>query len=504
MRRLPLAVILLSALAAVLTAGAADTIIDFRALDKAELDLTLRGRSALLVFPEGARVTVSSPGMALYLVRAPGFEATEEGYSRPGDKGPFDVRLDAAAGKLTFLTADSGAPLPEVPDSVKGPVDFRFIHSEELSRWIRYNRVEGLYLGLDFDSRRFSPDPYSVQLNAGYAIGQHIVQYNAGVSFNLRAIFRWPGDFFLAHGKKIESEDGWIVSENENSLQMLLFGYDYRDYFLNSYNRAEGRLEPFRNLHLTGSLNSASYLALGTVEKYYLLGSDTLSVRWNPWVLERIDRFVTAELRFDNAGESFPKTGLDASLKGEFSGGQIRSAFTYRKAVADVRAYQGLSSRTEIMGRCYAGEIVSRTGNQDIALQKLFDFSGPGTVRGLPFREDGNFVDKNRILTLNAEIRHLGAFTRGIGPACVGRFLPEMIFALFADAGRAWNTGDYGHSNAGFNNPLPEIDPGRFFKTLGFGLSDPRERVRVELTRTYYRDFPAPWDRATVRFGRTF
>jgi len=104
-----------------------------------------------------------------------------------------------------------------------------------------YNRVDGLYAGLILPpARREGSALYGRLL---YAFGAESLRYQIGLDvFPLyRGDMRWHGpgsDTMLSLGGEVhnltDTEDDWIISEEENTLSSVLLRRDFRDYFRRS------------------------------------------------------------------------------------------------------------------------------------------------------------------------------------------------------------------------------------------------------------------------------
>ncbi|OGS34727.1 MAG: hypothetical protein A2293_03455 [Elusimicrobia bacterium RIFOXYB2_FULL_49_7] len=483
------------------------TIIDLRRWQGTFLEMSLNGGSCILVFSEEANVRVTRHALSAFICRAPSFKHRMDGYERldGSSQASTVVRLSGWGGSLSLLTLEDSVPLDDRVKTEAGYRDIHFFETEDISRWIRYNRVEGLYLGGDFNSRRLYPDRFALTANAGYAISARLVEYNLAAHLDLSRQLPLSPTLAIRYGKSPQcGDDTRLNSVNENSLQMFLFGDDFRDYYISDYVGLTGEIKPIHPLSIQAEVTSTFYKGLSTAERFSLFGQDTNRVRSNPWIQEKKDRYVTFTGRYRTIEPIFPRKGVDLFGQADYSGGRIGSEFTYRRVLTDLRGYASPAKNTELTLRLLTGEVTGKNGPSEIASPRLFDFGGFGTVRGLPFREDGNLLDKNRIFTATAEVRHQGNFSRALKPACVFGWFPDLLFSFFVDAGQAWNTEDKGKSNVDFTNPLDEINVDKFYKTVGIGFSDPGDHLQINLTRTYFRDYDLPYDRAFIRFGRSF
>jgi hypothetical protein len=482
-------------------------ILDFRGM-KGDMDgaVSIRGGRTILVFPEEAAVTISRTTSALSCIFGKGFEVKGDQVLKQGSGPSCTIKLEAWGGGLVLLSAGEDVSLEEALEGVRDADWIKQITLDDLDDYVRYNRVEGLYLGAVYDSRRVQKKELGVIGKLGYAISQKLAEYEVGATFG-RKFARSELNLKLAHGKKADSDDDWKISTGENTLQMFLFGNDYKDYFLSKYTDLSGSLKIGPSLTLSGKAGADEYGPLDKKANWYLFGSDSLAIRGNHWIAKGKDHYLQAAVDFKNAGDLFPRQGFHAFFKGEYSGGAIKSDYCYRKAVGDVRGYYPCSNRAEFSLRGYAGEVTGKAGRQWIPNQKMFDFGGLATVRGFSHLADWTLMDKNRMFFLSSEFKYAGQISRDVYFPLVSGLFNKALFIFFFDAGRAWNTEDNGKVNTNFNNIIPEIKPDKFHKTFGLGLADRNEHLRIDFMRLLRTDREKDdriEDRVNIRFARAF
>jgi len=110
----------------------------------------------------------------------------------------------------------------------------------------RYNRVDGLSLGL---THKFAdPDSTlpSAWVGGGYAFESRRWRYELGVE---QTILRHPA---VAIGGRMSrllvSDDDWLLSNDENSAFAFVAGEDYKDYYESEQAQAYVRMKPVRDL----------------------------------------------------------------------------------------------------------------------------------------------------------------------------------------------------------------------------------------------------------------
>ncbi|MFH0922012.1 MAG: BamA/TamA family outer membrane protein [Fibrobacterota bacterium] len=470
---------------------------DLRGLpDSASVEYTVTAGRLTLVFSEDAAITIVDSGAFFSAVLGNGFDRSGNTLIRAGEGKALHITLTLRGGSVTLLPADSTMPLDSVLAHASAPTlaSAQFINN--WSDFVRYNRAEGLFLGAAFDSRRLDRGRRGLLLSAGYATGARLVEYEAGavVGFPLGRI---KAEGRLTHGLRAITEDTRIIDADENTLLMFLFGDDYRDYFNSKYTELSGSLQPLRGFRLFGAAGNAYYHSLARNAVFHLFGDDSLFVRWNPGVIENEDHYLKAGAEWDDVRGPFPRQGFRAKALGEYSGGRIKSSFSYRKATLDLRAFRPLSPVVELSCGLFAGEVTGKVGRNAIATQKLFDFGGIGTVRGLRFREEADFLDQDRIVTATAEIRvRAGRILDGFIPVLPRLLPPRSLILVGFDAGSIWNTQN---DNLDFDNLFTEMRMARFHKSVTLGLSDPNENIRLELSRAFRFDRDETSDAVMLR-----
>jgi uncharacterized protein DUF5686/carboxypeptidase-like protein len=170
----------------------------------------------------------------------------------------------------------------------------RLLNSVEL----RFNRVEGLFLGGDFHPERLSP--YIVpRVEAGYALSAHRFEHRLGVTLFGSKEHRLGvgGDWYST----IEHfPDGDFYGPAAISLMALLLKNDYRDYYLAKGWRMFVAAAPGRRLDATLSFISETDYSLSRESDFSLFARSS-EYRPNPPVREGRLRAVRLDLRLGPA-----------------------------------------------------------------------------------------------------------------------------------------------------------------------------------------------------------
>ncbi len=316
---------------------------------------------------------------------------------------------------------------------------------------IRYNRVEGFYLGLersplDLNSRR----PGRIFGEAGYAFGLEDFRYAIGA--DLRVTPRGPyavkvGGFYR---ESTVTEDDWKIDPVENALGAFVARHDAYDYYeaegwtvytegqLGKYGRAQA------------GFRSEEHRRLDRNVTWSLFGGDEF--RYNPAATEEtVNSFVgTLELGRVRGLTDLPRGAalrLDAEL-GQGVGGDA----DFSRFVADGRLYLPVSMYSSLSLRLRGGTTVG----DDVPFQKGFTLGGLGSVRAYPQNAFGG----TRMVTSSAEF----TITQ---PGLLDDLLNDVHLFGFADYGWTGNGQAFALADG--------------VGDVGFGVGLDERRVRLEL-----------------------
>jgi hypothetical protein len=246
---------------------------------------------------------------------------------------------------------------------------------------IRYNRVEGLVLGI----RRLplSWDDYErakVYGHGGYAFGSKEWQYEIGAEaragrYNSDSVV----DFKLggAYRKTTATQDIWKSSWVENSLAAFLFNYDFLDYFevqgWTAY--AAVRLTPL--VQITGAYRQEEYRSLRNAVTWSLFGGHDF--RYNPPINAGDMNTVAVAVEGGSVADlDWLPRGVAFRLEAEF-GRDFGGDFDFNRYVGDVRFYLPFNDRSTLSLRARGG-----TATGTLPFQKAFTVGGIGSMRSYP------------------------------------------------------------------------------------------------------------------------
>jgi len=331
---------------------------------------------------------------------------------------------------------------------------------------VHYNRVDGLFLGGELTRQydeSFAPN-IDFFGSGGYAFAAKRWQYQAGGEF-------YAGNYvrFILGGEThdlTDSQDGWIIPEEENSIAAALINEDFCDYY-----RREGH-SFFAGQHIGRALKwSAEYRR----DHHRSLSNQT---DWSLFVNKKFFRAnpeidpgkmisYVGQIAFDTRNHRrHPDRGWFVSIAGERSRPSFESAFDFDRVIVDVRRYQPFGYGKNLDLRLRAG-----TGRGVLPRQFLFDLGGISTLRGYDFKE----FTGDRMVLANAEYRLNSGVSRLRHIPVIG----EFNLVLFADAGLAWFAGD----NTAPENSFDSLTWSKLKTDVGVALTDRDGQIRLNVAK---------------------
>lgn len=367
-----------------------------------------------------------------------------------------------------------------------------------------YNRVEGLPIQLGpVLNRRTSWG--SVHLDAAAIIrtGSSFNSDNGDIGDDLRTEVRFGHGRGIGIGAEaynvVDAVQSWELSDLEVALAAFLARRDYRDY----YNRHGGRglvtLYGARDLSLTASFGQERWSSRELRNPFTLFNAER-TWRANPAVDEGLFHVAGATLKFDTRTDpDDPWSGWFVNADLEHGRGAMtslaptsvlrqptRSGITdYTRGLFDFRRYNRLGPNAQLNVR---GVFGGWLGGDQLPLERRFSVDGPGSLPGFDFHSARSGID-------------VGSCENGIGipgrPAQCDRIAlaqieyrsdlrlnfsgdwedwprhyysahGDVVWVLFADAGRGWNTGTPDGTLTYGRGTLPPLST--FRSDVGLGL----------------------------------
>ncbi len=300
----------------------------------------------------------------------------------------------------------------------------------------RYNRVEGVYLGLASD-KKFYWDGHRIISGYG-SLGYGFLTHRWRGQLGLDRQFATGAHLFElgAEGHNLtDTKDDWIITQGENTAAAFFLREDYRDYFQRAGFSGHGAWYT-KTPELTTMLNAEyRYDEYESLEKRanWSLFKNKDGFRDNPMVNEGTMKstVITAgistveEKKRSSAGwNTFAQIEI-GTLKYDVITGEesaLRNS-DFTRAVVDIRRYQPLSRYDNLNMRVRFGSLKG-----DYIVQKGFEVGGVNTLPAFGFKEFAG----NRMALGNVEYALNGSVFDNVS------FWPGFLtLMVFADAGSA-------------------------------------------------------------------
>jgi outer membrane protein assembly factor BamA len=345
-------------------------------------------------------------------------------------------------------------------------------------RWepeVRYNRVEGVYLGMKLNKdggrrwRSNRPTRYGFVGNA-FAAGE--LQYQVGLEKGFFDEFRLG--FGGEYHRRITTPDLWIMPAEENSAAAFLIKEDFHDFYFTEGWSGSVSQNFTPALKISAAYQTDKYRAEDRHARWSLFGGKKV-FRENPLMDEGMNNAVSGRLVIDTRN-SVRRTsrGWYIQIEGERAGDAFGGDFEYDRYVADLRRFQPLGFGEGVDLRIRVG-----TGQGRMPWQKAYYLGGPSTLRGFRYKAFPNGWEQpgaNRMVLAQLEYR-------------LGRDeLPDMMdmgildnfnLILFTDAG--WTASV--DSTLGPTEGFDDLSIGRLKNDVGIALANHDGNVRFEVAR---------------------
>jgi hypothetical protein len=343
----------------------------------------------------------------------------------------------------------------------------------------RYDRVEGLYLGLllnQNEDRQVKPprksDTPFLYGSAGYTLKLKKFEGQMGIEK------RFGEDNPLGVGAEfhsiVETPDRWIISGHENSLAAFLLCEDFRDYYFSEGAGGYVTQTLGSAVRMTAAYQRDQFDSLQKNTDWALFGGKK-KFRENPAMSAGETRSIAGKIVFDTRNSPKNTTrGLYVQVEGERAGGDMGGNFDFDRLLADVRWYWTLDSWEGLDFRLRAGSV---TGNAP--WQKTFHLGGISTLRGFSYKAfpSGPLQPGGNRMAL-AQVEY--TFGREDFPYGLDLgFLDQFNLILFSDAGWVGTVGTQKDLWEGFDG----ISGGAIKNDAGIALANRSGNVRLEVAR---------------------
>jgi len=333
----------------------------------------------------------------------------------------------------------------------------------------RYNRVEGLFLGLKLDKNEWGYDYdafFDLYGHIGYGFADKRACYQIGIQ---RSIFGNFGPVFGIEAHDVTtSQDTWMMPTFENSLAAFLIKEDFHDFYREQGYSAYASIFISEYLKLSGEYHEENHFNLKKNTNWSIFGGDK-KFRYNPSIDEIDYKSVKAKISFDTRNSfKYPDKGWWFNAEGEFARkGLNDNGVDFDRYIVDLRRYQPMSYGENLDFRVRIG---SSRGCLPTQLQ--FDAGAFSALRGYEFKEFQNY---NRMVLGSVEYRIYGR--RNPLNNIFG--INDFNLILFADAGYLWSAKDSLEANEGFDSK----DWEDLKTSLGFAISNDEGNVRLNFAK---------------------
>ena len=323
---------------------------------------------------------------------------------------------------------------------------------------VRFNRVEGLFLGYRLKGGPKTRESVKLFVEAGYGLHNASPRWEAGLAY--------VGDRVSATAAvfdRTESADVEPIPTNENSLFSLIFKGDDRNYFRakNGFEaQSTYRLRP--RLHLFGVLSAYAYESM-PVETEWSLFYPNRRFRANPEVrpgdLERLALGFIADTRVKS-----PIFRSAWYVKAVYERGF--RAFDYHGAILTIKRYQKLRFGNQAI------VLRARVGTRESAAeQHRFHLGGVSTLRGYGTKA----FFGNRMILINGDYLFRGdLFSR-----LPGLHLLNLI--LFVDTG--WISPELPHKH--LFHGFQDVNLHDFKTNAGLAVAFSQQLFRINVARRF-------------------
>ncbi|NOX38712.1 MAG: BamA/TamA family outer membrane protein [Calditrichaeota bacterium] len=338
-------------------------------------------------------------------------------------------------------------------------------HADAEKLVFRYNRVEGVFLGINMRQPWRRTRYFSLYGFGGYGFKNKAWRYELGI----RRWFIDPYDYRLEIGFDIhdltDTKDLWRTSYLENSLAAFLFREDYHDYF----RRYGYRVYVAQNLGSRAFLKleyrDDDYESMSNVTNWSLFGGKKV-FRENPPLGIYEGKYQTLIARFNwdrRKGYHYHQRGWWLNLEAEIAPESWKNTTIFERYLLELRTYIRLTPDENLNARVLVG-----ASQGDLPIQKNFELGGIGTLRGFPYKA---FVGNQMIL---------GNVEYVVSNDLLGFPFPDgWNLILFGDVGAVWRS-----------NPDQKLDEiwknlhrDRLKSNIGFAIASRDGDFRVNIAR---------------------
>ncbi len=345
-----------------------------------------------------------------------------------------------------------------ISDAHAQPENFSWLEKLYRGAQIRYNRVEGSYLGYRLSVSHKDRPRLTVFAESGYGFASASPRWEAGVDY------RGPGaGLTVAVFDRTDTHDRDIVGTIENSLFSVLFKWDHRDYFRAKNGFATNvSFRPQRTLVLLGGLSA------------YRCEPMPVRTAWSLFFHSRPFR-VNPPARPGDVGVLHAGVVVDTRVRSPLFRNAWYGRINYERGLRDF-AFHGLTLEAKRYQKVNFGRqgLIVRarlSTRESTAPQFLFGLGGVGTLRGYDIKE----FPANRLVFFNFEY----AFRGDVLTRIPIRGFHLLNLTVFADTGWTGLAPESAHLFEGFG----DLGFRSFRTSTGLGVALPRQLLRLNVVR---------------------
>lgn len=260
---------------------------------------------------------------------------------------------------------------------------------------IVYNRVDGLYLGVNFKYLDYDSLYPTIDGEVGYGFASERFRMTLGLK---QVLLRKPAlSVGARYFKQLQSEDDWLLDHKENTFFALLFTEDYKDYYESHGGTVFAEMKPTEHIDVNVGY---TYYETNWLRAYRvlwsLIGGDKLfdpnfgsvDPAYRTYGTLEIDStengYLSAEVNYSTYDDEwlFEESSWRLSAKFELADSKLNSDFDYSRYLFTVNRHQQINRHTTLLARIMFG-------NSDgyLPMYKRFYLGGIGSLHGYQFKE---------------------------------------------------------------------------------------------------------------------
>jgi hypothetical protein len=366
--------------------------------------------------------------------------------------------------------------------SVRAQDNFGFLPDRDWEDWdrsdrvnfdVRYNRVQGLYLGTQMNREYYRnryPQRAFLYGSVGYGFKSKNIEYQVGLEkgFFNKYRFAFGGEIH----RLIDTQDRWILPNSENSLAAFFLKEDFHDFFLKEGLSGYVVQNLGESFSVTLGYYYDEYDSLEKKTNWSLFGGKK-EFRENPAIDPGQIRSAIGRIVLDTRNSTTRTTrGWYIEIEAEHAGANFKGDFTFDRLLVDFRRFQPTGFGEGLDFRLRVG-----SSHGLLPWQRSYHLGGLSTLRGFPYKlfPAGRMnPGGNRMLLAQLEYR-LG--TRDF-PADFWIF-DNFNIILFADAGWAGYTGERDPFLKGFK----QLTWSALKTDVGIAFANRSGNVRFQIAR---------------------